>query len=220
MTWTEYYDKFYDWSESTQVNKLSSVEALGPADEVAEILMEFAFNRGEIANRLARKAVAQKIIFSADNLMDFTGSIDVELQNQLARLAINTLSKEDLEKLDGFLDADILVELYKTKGLPVPEVLMGDIPEDDYQEEYTGKQPSGFFSKIAMAFGIGHGISQGIKDATAPKPRKFRVGDHVRVRYRGQEGTIVDINGDLYMVSLKDGGFVDSYSESQLEKAW
>ena len=42
MTWAEYYDKFYDWSESTQVNKLSSVEALGPADEVAEVLMEFA----------------------------------------------------------------------------------------------------------------------------------------------------------------------------------
>ena len=108
MKWAEYYDKFYDWSESTQVNKLSSVEALGPADEVAEVLMEFAFNRGEIANRLARKAVAQKVIFSADNLMDFTGSIDVELQNQLARLAVNSLSKEDLEKLDGFLDADIL----------------------------------------------------------------------------------------------------------------
>ena len=57
-----------------------------------------------------------------------------------------------------------------------------------------------------MAFGIGHGISQGIKDATAPKPRKFRVGNHVRVRYRGQEGTVVDINGD-------------SYTESQLERA-
>ena len=71
-----------------------------------------------------------------------------------------------------------------------------------------------------MAFGIGHGITQGINDATGSRPRKFRVGDHVRVRYRGQEGTIVDINGDLYMVSLKDGGYVDSYYESQLERAW
>lgn len=52
------------------------------------------------------------------------------------------------------------------------------------------------------------------------RERKFRVGDHVRVKYRRQEGTVVDINGDLYMVSLKDGGYVDSYTESQLEKAW
>ncbi|MBO4389773.1 MAG: KOW motif-containing protein [Lachnospiraceae bacterium] len=50
------------------------------------------------------------------------------------------------------------------------------------------------------------------------KKRKFRVGDHVRVKYRGQEGYIIDINGPLYMVSLKDGAFVDSYTESQLER--
>jgi hypothetical protein len=48
----------------------------------------------------------------------------------------------------------------------------------------------------------------------------FRVGDHVRVKYRGQEGTVVDINGNLIMVSLDDGGHVDSYDASQLEKAW
>lgn len=41
-----------------------------------------------------------------------------------------------------------------------------------------------------------------------------RVCDHVRVKYRGQEGTIIDINRDLYMVSLNDGGYVDSYNES------
>ena len=40
------------------------------------------------------------------------------------------------------------------------------------------------------------------------------------MRYRGQEGTVVDANGDLYMVSLKDGGYVDSYTESQLDDAW
>ena len=49
---------------------------------------------------------------------------------------------------------------------------------------------------------------------------QFRIGDHVRARYRGQEGTVVDINGDLFMVSLDDGAHVDSYTASQLEKAW
>lgn len=48
----------------------------------------------------------------------------------------------------------------------------------------------------------------------------FRVGDHVRVKYRGQEGTIIDINGNLIMVSLDDGKHVDSYEASELEKAW
>ena len=122
--------------------------------------------------------------------------------------------------MDGFLDADVLVKLYKIKGLKVPEILCDDEPEEDFYEEPIEKKPGGFFSALAMAFGIGHGISQRIHDATGSRPRKFRVGDHVRIRYRGQEGTVIDINGDLYMVSLNDGGYVDSYTESQLERAW
>lgn len=49
---------------------------------------------------------------------------------------------------------------------------------------------------------------------------EFKVGDKVRVKYRGQEGYIIDKNGSLYMVSLKDGQYVDSYDASQLEKCW
>lgn len=49
---------------------------------------------------------------------------------------------------------------------------------------------------------------------------EFNVGDKVRVKYRGQEGYIIDKNGDLYMVSLSDGQNVDSYNASDLEKCW
>lgn len=49
---------------------------------------------------------------------------------------------------------------------------------------------------------------------------KFQIGDKVRVKYREQEGYIIDKNGSLYMVSLKDGAYVDSYSADQLEKCW
>lgn len=48
----------------------------------------------------------------------------------------------------------------------------------------------------------------------------FKVGDKVRVKYRDQEGYIIDKNGDLYMVSINDGQYVDSYSADQLEKTW
>lgn len=46
----------------------------------------------------------------------------------------------------------------------------------------------------------------------------LKVGDKVRVKYRDQEGYIIDKNGDLYMVSINDGQYVDSYSADQLEK--
>ena len=83
MEWAEYYEKFYDWAESTQIKKLSLVEALGPGDEVAEVMMSFAFDHDDIVNRIARKAIEQKIVFSGENIADFTNFIDSQLQNQL-----------------------------------------------------------------------------------------------------------------------------------------
>ena len=64
MTWEEYYDKFYDWSENTQVNNLFAVELLCPADEVAEVMMELDFHHEDAVNRIARKAIEQQIVRS------------------------------------------------------------------------------------------------------------------------------------------------------------
>ena len=49
---------------------------------------------------------------------------------------------------------------------------------------------------------------------------EYKVGDKVRVKYRGQEAYIIDKNDNLYMVSLDDGRYVDSYTADQLEKCW
>ena len=194
---------------------------MGPADEVAEVMLELAFHHEDAVNRIARKAIEQKIIFSAQNISDLTLSMDSGLQGQMALQSASAFPEEDIQNLEGSLDDEIIIKLYKAKGLRVPDVFIDDESQevmDDVLER--GKQRTGFFSKMAMAFGIGAGIHQGIKDASNVRGRKFRVGDHVRMKYRGQEGTVVDIRGDLYMVSLKDGGYVDSYTESQLEKAW
>ena len=45
----------------------------------------------------------------------------------------------------------------------------------------------------------------------------FQIGDYVYFRYRNQYGTVIDINGGLYMVRF-GGGRVDSFSADQLKK--
>lgn len=99
MTWEEYYDKFYDWARSTQIKHLSSVEHLGSEDEVAEVLMELAFDRKDVANRLARRSIEERIKFSAENIIDFKLSIDDNLLNQLAIQSAEMFSEDDLEDL-------------------------------------------------------------------------------------------------------------------------
>ena len=49
---------------------------------------------------------------------------------------------------------------------------------------------------------------------------ELKIGDRVRVKYRGQEGYIIDKNGSLYMVSINNGQIVDSYEANDLEKCW
>ena len=143
----------------------------------------------------------------------------------------SSFSKENLEDMEGLYDEELINKIYQLKGMALPErepgLAEGITNFVNYVNDLTfeepkpvpEKKPSGFFSKMAMAFGIGEGIRQGINNAAGRPVRRFRVGDHVRVKYRGQEGTVIDINGDLYMVSLS-GGSVDSYSETQLERAW
>ena len=70
MTWADYYDRFYDWAESTQVRNLSGLTSLGSADEVGEIIIELQVNV-PASNRLLRKAVEAKLAFSASDLIEF-----------------------------------------------------------------------------------------------------------------------------------------------------
>ena len=50
------------------------------------------------------------------------------------------------------------------------------------------------------------------------KPEKFYIGEPVLVKYSQTEGRIIDINGSLIMVSMYDGGKVDSYEAYELKR--
>ena len=41
----------------TGIKMFSSVESLGPADEVTEIMIELSYNHDDVVNRIARKAI-------------------------------------------------------------------------------------------------------------------------------------------------------------------
>ena len=59
-----------------------------------------------------------------------------------------------------------------------------------------------------------------LSDLFGNSNREFKIEDRVRVKYRGQEGYIIDKNGNLYTVSINNGQIVDSYEASDLEICW
>ena len=68
MLWSEFYDKYIDWSESTINSKISTLEDIGPGDEVIEVLYELSSEK--VKDKLVRKAMRMKSSFSHDVFME------------------------------------------------------------------------------------------------------------------------------------------------------
>jgi len=135
-TWDEYYEKFYDWAESTRVRNLSYLENLGDSDEVAEIIEELK-DSGNAANRLLRRAVEEAFQFSGENLQDlFFWELDKELLIKALKISADRLTTADIEELYITVEDEILLEVCKKAGFLIPEDLQEDF-EDEVSEEYV-----------------------------------------------------------------------------------
>ncbi len=131
-TWDEYYEKFYDWAESTRVRNLSALTVLGCADEVGEVIIELQENNSA-SNRLLKKAVEAKLEFSACELIEFLYNNDEELAVAAAYNSAGKLTAEDMEDLYGVLDDEVIIEICAKRKLTLPETLREE--EEDYDNE-------------------------------------------------------------------------------------
>ena len=179
-TWDEYYEKFYDWAESTQVRNLSGLTSLGSADEVGEIIIELQVNV-PAANRLLRKAVEAKLAFSGSDLVEFACINDKELATAAVRNSAERLTAEDMEYLYGEIDDEVIIEICKQRNILLPEDLREEEEYEDEEEEEIEEEPLeevdiyiddfipeppapklGFFATLAAIFA---GASAGVSSA-------------------------------------------------------
>lgn len=208
MTWEDFYEKFYEWADSTQVRKISELTMFGYHEQVAEVILMYSDEKA--ASRLAKKALAAGVRFTPTEIVEMDGSVSKDCLNQMVKTALGDFTHEQVESLTYSIDDDLQSDLEK-------RYCHYEFDDDALIEELedTGRQkkPSKLFRLFALAGMASEAGGQ-------QKSTRFRVGDHVRVHWRGQEGTIIDVNGGLYMVSLNDGRTVGSFPESDLERAW
>lgn len=178
------------------------------ADLKPELISDFdGLVNQDVISSMALHAISQKKAFSPDDILNLDGVVPQMFLDQAALATDRKYSEDELLSLEGVISEKALEKLEDRMW-----------PGNKMPCESTSKMPGSKAKHHPLlgAFGL-MGMLGGGQHNAAPQ---FRIGDHVRVRYRGQEGTIVDINGGLFMVSLDDGASVDSYSASQLEKAW
>lgn len=85
MQWCDFYDAFWDWSDSTRRTRISSLEDVGSGDEVVEAVLEI--EDPKVKAQLIRKAMKLGAEFSSDDFMNLDGELPDELYEQLGKYA-------------------------------------------------------------------------------------------------------------------------------------
>lgn len=130
MTWDDYYEKINDWSVSTAVSKISSLEDMGAPDEIVDALNIIAFEDERGATRLLNRALQHGVKFSGENLAEIVGLCAKESFKKALYQSADAFTAQDLEDLYGCVDDELIVDLAKRYKISAPT----DIA-DEYEEE-------------------------------------------------------------------------------------
>ncbi len=150
-TWDEYYDKFYDWADSTREIHLIKLIDLGPASEIAEVINELSHNC-KVAEKLLNRAINEKVSFDYYDLEILYGCCDSFLVDKALMNSGDNLNTDDIESLYGFTYEETLIDVCEKYGIKIPKVLeeycddLNDDYEDNIEENLSRQKSSGLFS--------------------------------------------------------------------------
>ena len=110
MRWEEYYSKFknFDWSTSTQINRISKLENYGEPREILEVADDFCDEAA--ASRLIKKACDAGVMFSAEDIVKMGNFVTEECISHVFKKTSAKFTREQLDELYIFIEEDLLKE--------------------------------------------------------------------------------------------------------------
>lgn len=102
-TWKEFYDKYDNWSESTILSSISSLQDIGPSAEIidcANCISE------QVAEKLVRKAISMGMTFTPDDIYELNGMISENLGKEILERYMATrkpISISEIQNLDALV---------------------------------------------------------------------------------------------------------------------
>ena len=130
MTWDDYFEKINDWSVSTAVSKISSLEDMGAPDEIVDALNIIAFEDEKGTTRLLNRALQHGVKFSGENLAEIVDLCAEESFKKALYQSADAFTAQDLENLYGCVDDEFIIDLAKQYKISAPVDLA-----DEYEEE-------------------------------------------------------------------------------------
>ena len=163
MTWEEYYEKFYDWANSTQISRISKLTSFGSADEICEVAIELSDEAA--ATRLIKKAVASGVAFSADQIIELMDALGEDGMDCAIAASKCTFTREQLDDLCCAASNNVFEEAASRSGIDYygddDEEFEPDDADDDFFVEPEPQPKIGFFTKLGIALGVASILDKG-----------------------------------------------------------
>lgn len=154
MTWDDYYSRFYDLAPSTQKNYSYKLTNFGPAEEVFEIINEFAFDDEAFASRFTAKALAAGVRFTPEQVLEATILLDRAVLSNMAETATGRFTLEQLEELDSLIDDSSFEMISEKSGF----YFSSDDPEEITENPNAFVKPrqkqTGFWITLFSLLGV------------------------------------------------------------------
>ena len=158
MTWEEYYDRFYDWSPSTQKSYTYRLTDYGPADEVWEVAQELAFQDEAFAAKFLEKALAAGVRFSPDQVLEMVGTVEESILGKIAEQTDVPFDREQLEEIYMMIgDASFQKISRRAKINVLDDEPAGHEQPEQVQYILPKKKKVGLFTALA-AFAAGSAL--------------------------------------------------------------
>ena len=114
MKWEDYYDRFWDWAESTQISRISTLTDFTSSAEVAEIANEFFDEKN--STRLVKRAMQNGIRFTPAEIIELGGCVAEDVFNEAIRSRRGQFTAEQYEELEGLCFDEALLEAVAKAG--------------------------------------------------------------------------------------------------------
>lgn len=146
ISWSRFYDAFYDWEPEYAKARLQSVTDFGSDDEVLEVVQELFWDDEYEASRLIMRALDAGVRFKDENIVELTSHCNEDTIKQVVFLSRLLLTEESLEELYGNVSDDIIIEVAKEQNLRLPEDLREEEerPEDISYEVHAAIDAAGY----------------------------------------------------------------------------
>lgn len=147
ISWDDFYERFFDWTESTRRTRIGDLTGYGSADEVYDIAMELSYDDDRTAARFLGRAAEAGVRFTPEQILEFALIVDEKTLGRMAKAADPAFTVRELEEIEPLLSEADFAAAARKSGLLQPK--KAALPKKAARPEKIG-----FLAKLAAVFAM------------------------------------------------------------------